>query len=111
MIRRLYEKQISVLGLSVFRIFYGMVLLVEICQFYYFRHLIFDKIPYLKTAEINFGIPTVIWVISVVFIILGLFTRTATHINYLLSLILIRSIISYKNHMIYAYLGIRKTVR
>lgn len=106
MIRRLYEKQISGLGLSIFRIFYGMVLLAEICQFYYFRHLIFDKIPYLEKAEINFGIPIAIWGISVVFIILGLFNRTATLINYLLSLILIGSITTYEYHMFYAYMGI-----
>lgn len=106
MIRRLYEKQISGLGLSIFRIFYGMVLLAEICQFYYFRHLVFDKIPYLEKAEINFGIPIAIWGISVVFIILGLFTRTATLINYLLSLILIGSITTYEYHMFYAYMGI-----
>jgi len=103
---RLYDKKISGLGLSMFRIAYSLVLLAEIIQFYYFRHLIFDKVPYLDPAEINFGIPIAIWGISVIFILIGLFTRTATIINYLLSLILIGSINTYEYHMFYAYMGI-----
>ncbi|NGM63433.1 DUF393 domain-containing protein [Sphingobacterium sp. SGG-5] len=105
-VRKLYGKQISGLGLSIFRIVYSLVLLAEICQFYYFRHLIFDKIPYLDKAEINFGIPIVIWGISVFFILIGAFTRFATIINYLLSLILIGSINTFEYHMFYAYMGI-----
>lgn len=106
MIKKLYNKKISGLGLSVFRIAYSLVLLAEIIQFYYFRHLIFDKIPYLEPAEINFGIPITIWGISVFFILIGLFTRTATIINYVLSLVLIGSINTYEYHMFYAYMGI-----
>lgn len=104
--KNLYDKKISGMGLSVFRISYGTVLLLEIIQFYYFRHLMFDKIPYLEPAEINFGIPVAIWGISVFFIIIGLFTRTATIINYILSVILIGSITTYEYHMFYAYMGI-----
>ncbi|MFN3020010.1 DCC1-like thiol-disulfide oxidoreductase family protein [Chryseobacterium sp. TY3] len=106
MLKKLYDKKVSATGLAIFRITYSLVLLAEILQLYYFRHLIFDKIPYLEKAEINFGIPIAIWGISVLFLAFGLFTRTATIINYLLSLILIGSITTYEYHMFYAYMGI-----
>ncbi|MFV0172835.1 DCC1-like thiol-disulfide oxidoreductase family protein [Empedobacter falsenii] len=106
MLRKLYDKKIPAIGLAIFRIAYCLVLFAEIVQFYYFRHLIFDKVPYLDQAEIDFGIPIAIWGISVLFIAFGLFTRTATIVNYLLSLILIGSITTYEYHMFYAYMGI-----
>ena len=106
MFRRLYDKKVSATGLAIFRITYTLVLLAEILQFYYFRHLIFDRIPFIEQSEINFSIPIIIWGISVLFVLIGLFTRTATIINYLLSLILIGSITTYEYHMFYAYMGI-----
>ncbi|REC48987.1 DCC1-like thiol-disulfide oxidoreductase family protein [Chryseobacterium pennipullorum] len=106
MIKKLYNKKISGLGLSIFRIVYTVVLLCEVIQFNYFRHLIFDKIPFLDPAEIDFGIPIKIWMVALVFIIFGLFTRLATIINYLMTIILVGSINTYEYHMFYAYLGI-----
>lgn len=105
LVRSLYDKKISGVGLSIFRIAYSLILLAEICQIYYFRHLIYDKIPYILPAEINFAIPLMFWGTSVLFLLLGAFTRTAALINYLLSAILIGSISSYEYHMFYAYMG------
>lgn len=104
-IKRLYDSKISGLGLSIFRICFSLVLLCEIIQMYYFRHLIYDKIPFIEQAEVNFAIPLVIWAIAVIFMILGFFTRTATIINYLFALVLIGSIKTYEYHMFYAYMG------
>ncbi|RLJ30909.1 putative DCC family thiol-disulfide oxidoreductase YuxK [Chryseobacterium sp. 7] len=106
MIKRLYNEKISGLGLSIFRIAYTMVLLCEVVQLNYFRHLIFDKIPFIRPAEIDFGIPLRIWMIAIIFIMFGLFTRLATIINYLMTVILVGSITTYEYHMFYAYLGI-----
>ncbi|REC80198.1 hypothetical protein DRF60_00330 [Chryseobacterium elymi] len=105
MIKRLYNKKISGLGLSIFRIAYTLVLFCEVGQLNYFKHLIFDKIPFLDPAEIDFGIPIKIWMIALIFIMLGLFTRLATIVSYLMTVILIGSINSYEYHMFYAYLG------
>lgn len=106
MIKNLYNKKISGLGLAIFRIAYSLILLCGVMQFNYFRHLIFDKVPFIDPAEINFGIPIKIWMIAIIFIIFGLFTRLATIINYLMTVILIGSINTYEYHMFYAYLGI-----
>lgn len=105
-IDKLFDKKIDGTGLAVFRMAYSIVLLCEIAQLYYFRHLIFDKIPYLNRAEINFGIPISIWFISVLFILFGAFTRLFTVLNYVLGLIIIGSIHTYEYHVFYTYMGI-----
>lgn len=48
-------QQVPATGIGLFRVFYGLVTLQEICFLYYFNHLIFDPIPYI---DIEFpGIP------------------------------------------------------
>jgi predicted DCC family thiol-disulfide oxidoreductase YuxK len=106
LIKKLYNKKIDASGLAVFRVFYGLVLLCEVIQLYYFRHLIFDKIPFLIPAEINFGIPLLAWMVAIIFIIFGLFTKLATIINYLFSLVFIATISTYEYHMFYVYMGV-----
>ena len=105
-LKKIYDKKIDGTGLAVFRIAYSIVLLCEISSIFYFRHLIFDKIPYLDEAEINFAIPIGIWFFSVVFILLGFFTKFFTILNYIMSLILIGSINTFEYHVFYAYMGI-----
>lgn len=101
-----FDKKIDGTGLAVFRIVYSIILLCEIAQMYYFRHLIFDEVPYIHRAEIDFGIPIAIWFISVVFILFGAFTRFFTILNYIVGLILVGSIHSFEYHVFYAYMGI-----
>ncbi len=105
-LKNAFDKQIDGTGLAVFRIAYTIVLLCEIAQMFYFRHLIFDKIPYIDKAEINFAIPIGIWFVTVVFILIGLLTRFFTIINYVMSLVLIGSIGSFEYHAFYGYMGI-----
>lgn len=105
-LRNTFNKKIDGTGLAIFRIVYCLFLLGEISQMMYFRSLIFDKIPFLQPAEINFAIPILIWLISVLFILFGAFTRFFAIINYLMGLILIGSIQSYEYHVFYAYMAI-----
>lgn len=105
-IENLYNKKVSASGLALFRIFYAVVLLFEVVQLFYFRHLIFDKIPYFVPAEIDFTIPLVLWMVSIFCIILGLFTRFSSVVNYLFSIVFISTISSYEYHMFYAYMGV-----
>jgi len=105
-LKKSYDREIDGTVLAVFRIAYSFVLLCEIAQMFYFRHLIFDKIPFLEIAEINFAIPISIWFLSVLFILFGAFTRFFTILNYLMSLILIGSIGSFEYHVFYAYMGV-----
>ncbi|AYB33097.1 DCC1-like thiol-disulfide oxidoreductase family protein [Chryseolinea soli] len=104
-IERAYTKKIDGSGLALFRIVYGVVLLCEVIQLFYFRHLVFDKIPYLSPSEIDFAIPLIFWMISLVFLIVGLYTRYAAIVNYILSVTLIGTIQSYEYHMFYMFVG------
>ena len=104
--KRCYKKKVDGIGLAIFRIFYSIVLLLEIGQLFYFRHLVYDKIPYLEVSEIEFAIPLLLWALSVFFILVGYQTRIAALINYILSLVCIGTISSYEYHMFYAYMGI-----
>ena len=106
LLRKSFNKEIDGTGLAVFRIFYSCVLLCEIAQIFYFRHLIYDKIPYVSVSEINFIIPITLWGIVVVFFMFGLFTKFTSILNYLLTLILVGSLESFEYHVFYAYLGI-----
>lgn len=102
---KFYNKEVEGTGLAIFRIFYCLVLLGEISQMFYFRHLIFDAVPFLNTPEINFAIPIGIWFLSVVFILFGAFTKYAAILNYIMSLIMIGSIRNFEYHVFYAYMG------
>ena len=105
-IARAYDKKIDASGLALFRITFCMVQLCEVFQLFYFRHLVFDKIPFVETAEIDFAVPLLCWMIALGFLTLGLFTRTAAIINYILSLSLIGTIETYEYHMFYLYVGV-----
>lgn len=101
-----YDKKIDGTGLAVFRIAYALVLLCEILQLYYFKELVYDKVPFVSPSEISFAIPIGLWAISVIFILFGFFTRFFSTLNYVLSLILIGSITNFEYHVFYAYMGI-----
>jgi predicted DCC family thiol-disulfide oxidoreductase YuxK len=101
---QLYDKQIDARGLAIFRIAFALVLLGEVIQLYYFRHLIFDKIPYLIPGEIEMWPALLLWMVALIFVILGLFTRVAAIINYILAVVVIGTISSFEYHMFYSYL-------
>jgi predicted DCC family thiol-disulfide oxidoreductase YuxK len=102
----IYNRQIDGKGLAIFRIVFSLVLLGEVLHLAYFQHLIFDKIPYLIPGEIQMWPAFLFWIISIVFLVFGLFTRIAAIVNYLLSVVVIGTISSYEYHMFYAYLMI-----
>ena len=104
--QRLYSKETDASGLAVFRVLYAIILLCELLQLKYFKELIFDKIPFVLPADIDFDYAFHVWIIAVILIGLGLFTRFATILNYALTLIFLGTIQAYEYHMFYAYLGI-----
>lgn len=105
-ILKLYDKKIDASGLAVFRILFSLVMLCEVIQLFYFRHLVYDKIPFIEPSEIDVTLPMIAWMISIVFITIGLFTRTATIVNYVFCLVFIGTINSYEYHMFYVYMGV-----
>ncbi|KAA5548327.1 DCC1-like thiol-disulfide oxidoreductase family protein [Adhaeribacter rhizoryzae] len=104
--KKLYLQEVPAHGLAAFRIFYGLVLLCEIAQMYYFRHLIFDPIPYLETSEVNFTPILIVWIGVIICLILGVFTEYVTIINYVLTLITFSTFKSFEYHLDYSMTGI-----
>ncbi len=102
----LLSKQVNATGLALFRIAYCLILLMEISQIIYFRHLIYDKVPFLLPAEINVLPGLIVWMISVLFILFGFYTRKAALVNYILSLVFIGTISTYEYHVFYTYMGV-----
>lgn len=47
----LYDKEIDGRGLAVFRICFSLILLADVTQMFFFRHLMFDKVPYMRPNE------------------------------------------------------------
>ncbi|WP_405325905.1 DCC1-like thiol-disulfide oxidoreductase family protein [Leeuwenhoekiella sp. LLG6367-2.1] len=99
-----YLKKIDGKGLAIFRIVFSLVFLGEVLQLNYFRHLIFDEIPYIETFEISMWPAFLFWIIAIIFVIFGLFTRVAAIINYILTVIVLGTITSFEYHMFYTYL-------
>ncbi len=106
LIKNLYTKKISGAGLSLFRISYSIVLLCEVSQLYYFRHLIFDKIPFIEPSEVDVTYGLQLWMLTVVLLALGFYTRFVSILNYIFSVVYIAAISSYEYHMFYVYMGV-----
>lgn len=104
--KSLHDKQIDARGLAIFRIFFSLVLLGEIIQLFYFRHLVFDKIPYIVPSEFAMWPLFLFWTLAILFIIFGLFTRIAAIVNYILTVGVLGTISSFEYHMFYTYLTI-----
>lgn len=106
LIGRLYDKKVDASGLAIFRIAYSFVLLCEVCQLYYFRHLVFDRVPFLQPSEIDFSPALTVWMVTIISVMLGFYTRQAAVINYMFSLVFFAAITTYEYHMFYVYMGV-----
>ena len=83
LIERLSTQQISGVGLGLFRIAFSLVALQEVIFLFYFRHLIFDPIPYLDRASPVLHILLMVWMWVLVCLALGYQTYKAAIANYL----------------------------
>lgn len=101
--KQIYDNQIDGTGLAIFRIVFCTVQLLEILQLFYFRHLVYDVVPFVVPYEVNLGIPLAVWAGITVLLILGLFTRTAAIINYIFTLVFMATCKVYPYHMFYVY--------
>ena len=98
-IEKFYNKKVDATGLAIFRMIYGCILFCVVLELLQYRHLIFDEIPYLSFSNIDYKYVLIIWLIVIWHIIMGLFTRIATIINYVLSVVFIATINNFGNHV------------
>lgn len=102
----LYDKKIDGTGLGVFRILYGIVLLFEILHFIKYRALIYDPIPYIEQASVSVYVPLLIFSMATILLILGLYTRLATILVYIFSILFFSDIPYFEYHVFYAFMGV-----
>ncbi len=96
----------SAVGLGVFRIAYGSVLLGEVLQLIYFRPLVFSEMPHLPLPEMRWEYVLWAWAAAVVCLILGLHTRIACVVNYVLTLVTLSTFQYYEYHADHIYIGL-----
>ena len=101
--RRVYDKQVDGTGLAIFRVAFCLVLLAEVLRLFYFRHLIFDVIPFVEGAEIGFTTPLLLWMLTLGLLGLGLYTRPAALVNYGFCLVFFSSLKNYAYMMTPVY--------
>lgn len=101
-----FENKTNAIGLSVFRISYIIILFCEILQLFKFRHIIYDKDPFVYVGEIDVAFLFYFWFLVLVFLFFGLFTRVSAIINYIFSVIIFSSASHFEYHVFYAYIGI-----
>ncbi len=102
----LFHNKVDALGLAVFRIAFTLVLLAEVCQLFRFRNMIYDQIPFVYRGDIDVTLIFLFYFIVLGMMLLGLFTRVAMILNYVLGVIIFSSASHFEYHVFYAYLGV-----
>ena len=82
---RIYDRQVSAIPLAIFRISFAFVLLLEVIQMIYFKELLFSELPYVESISPIILRLLCIWTVVLLLIMLGINTRTAAIVNYVLS--------------------------
>ncbi|WP_375558873.1 HTTM domain-containing protein [Bernardetia sp. OM2101] len=103
---KLYDKKVDPTGLALFRICFGFVLLGEVLQLFYFRYLIFNPQSIHIHYEFSINAFLLVWTIVLCFLIVGLFTRYVTIINYVYSVFIFGTSSTWEYHVDYIYMGV-----
>ena len=82
-IERQLTQRVPATGLAFFRIAFSLVALQEVIFLFYFRHLIFDPLPYLDRASPVLHVLLIAWIVILLFLALGYHTRRCAVMNYL----------------------------
>ena len=104
--KEVFNNKVDALGLSVFRVLYALVLFCETSQLFRYRHRIYDKDPFVSVGEIDVTFIFLFWFIVLGLLMLGLYTRFATILNYIFGVIIFSSAKHFEYHIFYIYVGI-----
>jgi hypothetical protein len=74
-------------GLAIFRCLYGLIVFQEVIFLLFFRHLIFDPVPFIDNAYPLIPLFLIFWAFIGICLIVGRYCQFATISNYLLWLI------------------------
>ncbi len=98
-------KRVSTTGLGVFRFLFCLVLFFEVLFIYRHKELYYGQLPDLTFS--NTYIPTLLlcWLLILLLLAFGVFTRITAIVNYVLAVYLLGSFPGTIYHMAYTYLG------
>lgn len=94
-----YNTPVSTTGMGIFRFFFGIVLCFEVYAMFIHRQLIFGAEPYNAYA-------LVVWFGATLCLSLGLFTRMAAALNYIMVLSTISGFTTWEYHFDFVIIGI-----
>jgi uncharacterized membrane protein YphA (DoxX/SURF4 family) len=103
---RICRNRCSAIGLGLFRIAYGSVLLGEVLQLIYFRRLVFGDLMFLPVGESSFAYVLWAWAAATVCLIVGLHTRMACVVNYVLTIATLSTFQHYEYHADHIYISL-----
>ena len=101
-----WNHNVDSIGLDVFRIFYGFILVFEVSLFIYFKELILDKVPFIDSSGFGLKLLLVFWLFAALALFLGFQSRLASIINYLCSVLFFYYTKDFEYHMIWIYLSV-----
>lgn len=81
------DQQVSPTGLTIFRSLYGLIVFQETIFLLFFRHLIFDPIPFIDNAYPLIPLFLIFWTFIGACLMVGRYCQFATISNYLLWLV------------------------
>ncbi|AFY01365.1 HTTM domain-containing protein [Bdellovibrio bacteriovorus] len=95
-----FEKQISGIGLSLFRVSFYLILLIEVIQIFLFRDVIFG------VDRNSYTILILAWIPILLCLVLGYRTKTAAFLNFCIIIMVLGRFRDFEYHIDYVYLGI-----
>lgn len=82
-----YEKRVSPVPLGVFRIVYGISVLIEVLNLIYFKQLFFDPVPFIQSHPFPITAILVFWAITVLLITVGYKVKVSAVFNFVFSVV------------------------
>jgi hypothetical protein len=100
-VSKILFNKVDPIGLSIFRIAFSLVLLMEVLHLFKFRSLV-----YFGMSEFNPTLLFIFWIPVILMLIVGFKTKIAAIINYIFAVIVLSSLTKYEYHGYTIYLGL-----
>ena len=100
-VSKILFNKVDPIGLSIFRIAFSLILLMEVLHLFKFRSLV-----YFGMSEFNPTLLFIFWIPVILMLIVGFKTKIAAIINYIFTVIVLSSLTKYEYHGYTIYLGL-----
>lgn len=98
-------KKIDATGLSVFRMFFVVILFFEILQQYKFNEILYNDNPFIYVMDFSMSHLFFCWMFVLFFLFIGLFTRFAAILNYVFAILVFSQQHRFEYHIFGIYVS------